>query len=93
MNNSIDDDKFIERVGNFMNFMYNNHYQRNKDTLIALMIGLLRAPQEGEAILTKNPKRVKMIPALRKHCPAVMQLVLEYQQRYGKLMEDFAQAA
>lgn len=89
MNDSIDDEKFITRVGNFMNFMYNNHYARNKDTLIALMIGLLRAPQEGEAILTKNPKRVKMIPALRKNCPAVMGLVMEYQKRYGKLIEDF----
>lgn len=93
MNDGIDDEKFIKRVGNFMNFMYKNHYERNKDTLIALMIGLLRAPAEGEAILTKNPKRVKMIPALRKDCPAVMQLVLEYQSRYGKLIEDFAQAA
>lgn len=93
MNNGIDDEKFIERAGNFLNFMYSNHYERNKDTLIALMIGLFRAPQEGEAILTKNPKRAKMIPALRKKCSAVMALVLEYQQRYGKIMEDFNQAA
>lgn len=90
MNNSIDDETFIKRAGNFMNFMYNNYYEYNKDTLIALMIGIFRAQGGNESVLTMNPKRTKMIPALRKSCMAVMGLVMEYQQRYGTIMEDFA---
>lgn len=89
MNNNIDDEKFIERAGNFMNFMFNNYYERNKDTLIALMIGLFRAQAGQQSILAMNPKRVKMIPALRKSCPAIMKIVLEYQTRYGVIMQDF----
>lgn len=90
MNNNIDDEKFIERASNFLNFMFNNHYQRNKDTLIALMIGLFRAPTNGEAVLSMNPKRQKMIPALRKNCESVMKIVMEYQTRYGEIMKDFS---
>lgn len=90
MNNNIDDEKFIERASNFLNFMFNNHYQRNKDTMIALMIGLFRAPTNGEAVLSMNPKRQKMIPALRKNCESVMKIVVEYQTRYGEIMRDFS---
>lgn len=90
MDNSLNDEDFIKRASNFMNFMFNNYYQTNKDTLIALMIGIFRAPKEGEQpILTSNPKRQKMIPMLRKHCESVTNLVIEYQTRYGKIMEDF----
>jgi len=90
MDDKISDEKFIERAGNFLNFMYKNHYKHNKDTLIALMIGLFRAPSSGgEAVLLMNPKRQRMIPAIRKECAAVMQLVMEYQQRYGSIMSDF----
>lgn len=89
MDNSISDAKFIERASNFMTFMTNNYYQYNKDTLIALMISLFRAPAGEQSVLTKNPKREKMIPAFRKGAPAVMELVLEYQSRYGTIMTDF----
>lgn len=92
MDNNISDDKFVERAGNFLNFMFNNHYQRNKDTLIALMLGVCRAPGDGEAILMMNPKRQKMIPRLRQSCEAMTTMVLEYQKRYGKIMEDFTKA-
>lgn len=93
MDNQLGDDKFIERAGNFLSFMYNNYYERNKDTLIALMIGIFRAPEGKEAILNMNPKRAKMMPLLRKNCPAVMQLVIEYGNRYGEIMGDFAKEA
>jgi len=88
--NNISDEKLIERASNFLNFMFNNHYNRNKDTLIALMIGLFRAPTNGEAVLSMNPKRQKMIPALRKNCESVMKIVMEYQTRYGEIMKDFS---
>lgn len=88
--NNISDEKLIERASNFLNFMFNNHYKRNKDTLIALMIGLFRAPTNGEAVLSMNPKRQKMIPALRKNCESVMKIVMEYQTRYGEIMKDFS---
>lgn len=91
MDNALKDEDVIERAGNFLNFMYNNHYERNKDTLIALMIGIFRSSTEGkEPVLSMNPKRVKMTPLLRKNCPAVMQLVVEYQTRYGVIMKDFS---
>lgn len=91
MDANMTDEEFINRAGNFLNFMYNNHYQRNKDTLIALMIGLFRTPAgAGEPILLMNPKRGKLIPALRKNCPSVMQLVMEYQNRYADIMKDFS---
>lgn len=90
MDNSLNDEDFIKRASNFMNFMFSNYYQTNKDTLIALMIGIFRAPKDGEQpILLQNPRREKMIPMLRKHCSSVADLVIEYQTRYGKIMEDF----
>lgn len=90
MDNNIDDETFIKRASNFLDFMFNNYYERNKDTLIALMIGIFRAPSPTEqSILTMNPKRLKMIPAIRKSCGSVMEIVIEYQTRYGKIMEDF----
>lgn len=90
MNNQMDDDTFITRCGNFLSFMYNNHYNNNKDTLIALVIGIFRSSVTGQqSVLTMNPKREKMIPKLRKNCPTVMSVVMEYQQRYGEIMKDF----
>lgn len=90
MDNGMNDEVFIERASNFLNFMFNNYYKANKDTMIALMIGIFRASNtDQQAILSLNPKRTKMIPALRKNCEAVMTIVMEYQTRYGKIMEDF----
>lgn len=89
--NNFTDDQIITRASNFLNFMYDSYYELNKDTLIALMVGLFRNPIDGsDPILLKNPKRNKMIPGIRKNCPAVMSLVLQYQQRYSMILQDFS---
>lgn len=89
MDNSISDNDFIARCGNFLTFMYNNHGEGNKDTVMALSTSLFRAAQGEEAILMLNPKREKMMPMLRKKCPIVMEIVMKYHERYGDLMEHF----
>lgn len=89
MDNDISDDKVIERASNFLNFMFNNYYSRNKDTLIALMIGIFRAKDDTTPLVSMNPKRQKMVPALRQNCSAVMKIVMEYQTRYSEVLKDF----
>jgi len=80
----------VDRACNFMNFMTDNYYQNNKDTLIALMIGLFRSHKvEEKPLMLRNPKREKVIPTVRAKCASVMQLVMEYQNRYGKELEAF----
>lgn len=89
MDNDISDEKVIERASNFLNFMFNNYYSRNKDTLIALMIGIFRAKDDTTPLVSMNPKRQKMVPALRQNCSAVMKIVMEYQTRYSEVLKDF----
>lgn len=89
MDNDMTDDKFLERAGNFLTFMYNNYYANNKDTMIALILGVFRGPNDKPSILTVNPKRQKMIPLMRKSCPTVSAAVMEYMTRYGQLIKEF----
>jgi hypothetical protein len=89
MDDGFSDEKVIERCGNFLTFMYNNHGKMNMDTVMALVISLFRAPAGEVAILMLNPKRQKMIPNLRKSVPTVMDIVLKYHERYGDLMAQF----
>jgi hypothetical protein len=89
MDNEIKDEDFLERSGNFLTFMYNNYYDNNKDTLIAMILGVFRGPNDKPSILTVNPRRQKMIPMMRKTCPTISAVVMEYMTRYGQLIKDF----
>lgn len=90
MDAEMSDDDFVAAVSNFLNFMYESYYEQNKDTLIALMIGVFRSSKEGDSsLVSKNPNRAKMVPLISKNCGAVMKLVMEYQTRYGVILKDF----
>lgn len=92
MDMDISDDKFIERVGNFLTFMHKNHYEYNKDTLIALMIGIFRAGTGQDAsLLRKNPKRsAVLVPTVLQKVPAVGAVVQDYMKRYQITLQDFS---
>lgn len=89
MSSRYSDDELIKRIGNFLTFMYDNHGRTSKDMVMALMTSLFRAPGGKDPILNANPKRGRLMPLLRKNVPTVMTIVLDYQKRYGTIMEDF----
>ncbi|QYC52613.1 ribosomal protein uS19 [Salmonella phage SSBI34] len=89
MNNAMTDEEVIDRVGNFLTFMYENYGKENRDTVMAMITSLFRAPTGQTPVLQMNPRRSKMGPLLRKRTPTMMKVVMDYMTRYGSIMADF----
>lgn len=82
------DDELVERVGNFLTFMFHNYAAEQMDIITAVTINLFKKATVYPAVLEANHKRGKLKPKLLASSDTLVDILDTYQERYGDLMSE-----
>lgn len=85
----MDDEKFKDRVANFLEFSYSNYGSTNMDMIVAVAVTLLDGKSGKKPIMLENDQRSPIIvPQLLKQSLALRTIVKEYTNQFTPLLRD-----